>query len=388
MRLPATPAVSPLKQISPSVYEALLRCRARAAWAASGDRSTIPQHPKAILGVCLHAIVEDAHEGALASKSGEARLAAARQAFDQRAALLYKEAHPLLRAKFSAPERLPYYNLYRERAALEALASADRVERGAAPGSSASQGAPANIHAERKLVSQDGLLVGRPDLIDAAAGEVVDYKTGVSPEEARDAVSPAEGRQLRLYVHLVHENGLGVSRAVIARADGRRAAIDVLKEEGDAEGQNARALLAQYNARAGTAFEEAAQASPEGCRFCPCIAFCEAFWQAASPSWSEHCGVHLEGEVESVDEATVQGMRLMTLRVRVRRGTVAAEEALVEQLPVAWTTCDGSSAPQKGDVLRILHAYRAGEDSPALIRVDRTATSVWTAGGQAKGAGG
>jgi hypothetical protein len=232
------------------------------------------------------------------------------------------------------------------------------------------------------------LVIGRPDLVDAAAGEVVDYKTGASPEEAADAVSPAEGRQLRLYVHLAHENGLPASRAVIARADGRRVSMEVSKAEAEAEGQKARELLAQYNAGAGAAFREAAQAAPESCRFCPCIPFCEAFWQAASPSWSEQCGVHLEGEVESVDEASVQGVRLLTLRVRVRRGTVAAEESLVEQVPVSWTICDGSSAPKKGDVLRIVHARRAGEDSPALIRVDRTATSVWTTAGPEEGAGG
>lgn len=381
MRLPAAPDVKPLKQISPSIYEALLRCRARAAWAAFGDRRTVPQHPKAVLGVCLHAVVEEARKGSLSGKDGDVRLAAAREAFDARAALLYKEAHPLLRAKFSAPERLPYYNLYRERAAMEAALSADRIERAAAAAASAGPACPASVHAERKLVSQDGLLVGRPDLIDVVAGEVVDYKTGISFEEAPDAVSPSEGRQLRLYAHLAHENGISVSRAVIARADGRRASIDVSKAEADAEGQKVRQLLAQYNAEAGPAFQDAAQASPEACRFCACIPFCEAFWQAASPSWSEQCGVQLEGQVESVDEATIQGMRLMTLRVRVRRGTVAAEEACVEHLPVAWTTCEGSPAPQREDVVRVVHAHRAGKDAPALIRLDRAATSVWTAAG-------
>ncbi len=387
MRVPPAPDVRSLQQVSPSLYEALLRCRARAAWTAYGDRSTVPQHPKALLGVCLHAVVEEAHKGALAGTNGDARLAAAKQAFDRRAVLLYEEAHPLLRAKFSSPERLPYYNLSRERAALEAVAAAHRVE-GAGAGVSPGHGPPASLHAERKLVSRDALLVGRPDLIDTSAGEVLDFKTGASLDEAANAVSPAEGRQLRLYVHLAHENGLAVSRAVIARADGRRASMDVSRAEADEEGRKARQLLAEFNAGAGVPFQEAAQASPQGCRFCPCIPFCDAFWQAASSSWSEHCGVHVEGEVESVDEATVQGMRLMTLRLRVRRGTVGAEEAFVEQVPVAWAACDGSSAPQKGDVLRIVHVHRAGEESPALIRVDRTATSVWVLAPQDEGADG
>jgi RecB family exonuclease len=297
MRLPAAPNVNALKQISPSIYEALLQCRARAAWPASGDRRAVPQHPKAVLGACLHAVVEEAHKGGFAGKDGEVRLAAARNAFDEHAALLYKEAHPLLRAKFSGPERLPYYNLYRERAAIEAAQSVERVGRAGVALTSTSPVGPANTCAERKLVSRDGLVVGRPDLIDVAAGEVVDYKTGVSLEEAPEAIAPSEARQLRLYIHLAHENGLAVARAVIARADGRRASMDVSRAEAEAEGQTARELLVQYNAHVGAAFRDAAQPSPEACRFCPCIPLCEAFWHGASASWSERCGLHLEGRM-------------------------------------------------------------------------------------------
>jgi hypothetical protein len=378
MRVPDAPGVTPLQHLSPSVYEALFRCRALAAWAAFGDRGTLPQHPKAFLGVCLHGVVEDAHNGRLAGSDGEGRPAAARNLFDERARFLYDHAHPLIRVKFSSPERLPYYNLFRERAALEAAASAERIERGV-PSANATQPAPElRLYAEKKLLSRDGLLVGRPDLIDAVAQEVVDYKTGAPQDEAVDAVSEAEARQLRLYVHLAQDNGLPVSRAVVARPDGRCASIDVSREEANAEGRRARDLLAKYNSGAGVAFSEAAQPSPESCRFCPCIPLCEAFWRAASPTWEDQCGVQLEGHVAAVEESTVQGMKLMTLRVQVQRGTVAAGEAFVEQIPEAWTTADGSNPPREGAVVRIVHARRAGDDVPPVIRVDRTATSVWT----------
>jgi len=385
MRVPPAPDITPLKQLSPSAYEALLRCKGRAAWAAHGDRSVVPQHPKALLGTCLHSVVEEAHNGTLPSGLDEqTRLSLARQLFDRRAQTLYEQAHPLVRAKFSSPERLPYYNLYRERAALEALASAQRVEQ-AAPAAGASQPARfVRLYAERRLVSRDGLLVGRPDLIDAAAQEVVDYKTGTALDEAVDAVSPAEARQLRLYVHLALDNGIPVSRAVVARADGRRAVIDVSKEEADAEGRKARGLLAQYNAAAGVAFNKVAQPSPDTCRFCPCIPFCEIFWQVASPSWEEQCGVHVEGHITAVEASTLQGMKLITLRVGVQRGTLSAGEAFVEQIPEAWTTADGSSPPREGVVVRIVHARRAGGDVPLVIRADRTATSVWSATAEAQ----
>ncbi len=379
MRVPRAPGVAPLQQLSPSIYEALLLCKARAAWAAHGDRSAVPQHPKALLGVCLHSVVEDAHNGRLAGLDGEALLTVARELFERRARSLYEQAHPLVRAKFSSPERLPYFNLYRERATLEAVATAKRLER-VAPVVDAPETAPlVRLQAETKLVSSDGLLVGRPDLIDIAAQEVVDYKTGAVPDEAVDAVSAAEAQQLRLYVHLALDNSIPVSRAVIARADGRRASIDVSKEEAEAEGRRARELLAEYNSSAGEAFEKAARPSPENCSFCPCIPFCEAFWRTASPAWAEQCGVHLEGPVSAVEESTIQGMKLMTLRVEVQRGTVDAGDTFVEQIPEVWATADGADPPCEGNVVRVVHGRLAADAPPQVIRVDRTATSVWTA---------
>ena len=379
MRLPPAPDIKPLKQLSPSVYEALIRCKGRAAWVAHGDRSVLPQHPKALLGTCLHSVVEEAHKGGLASAPDEqTRLSLARELFDRRARALYENAHPLVRAKFGAPDRIPYYNIYRERAALEAIASARRIDHAAATGALQ----PTNLlhlHAERRLVSRDGLLLGRPDLIDAAAQEVVDYKTGASLDEAVGAVSPAEARQLRLYVHLALDNGIPVSRAVIARADGRRAVIDVSKEEAEAEGRRARELLAEYNNAAGSSFDNAARPSPENCCFCPCIPFCDAFWRAASSAWGEQCGVHLEGRVRSVEQSTMQGIKLMTLGVEAGRGTVSAGDTFVEQIPEAWITADGAAVPREGDTVRVVHGRLAGETPPQVVRVDRTATSLWTA---------
>jgi hypothetical protein len=126
MRVPQPTIVNPIRQLSPSVYESLLRCRARGAWAAHGDRALVPVLPKALLGTCLHAVVEDANNGSLSGLDHDAALTAARSAFDRRALALYAQVHPLLRAKFNSPEKIPYYNLYRERAALEATECAER----------------------------------------------------------------------------------------------------------------------------------------------------------------------------------------------------------------------------------------------------------------------
>ncbi len=377
MRLPPSTILSPISQLSPTVYEALLRCRARGAWVAHGERAAVPLLPKALLGTCFHGVVEDANSGRLSGPTSEIRLAAARDDFDRVARAVYAQAHPLLRAKFSSPEKLPYYNLYRERAALEASNCIERIERSAS-GREAELTQPSRVLSERRLVSSDRLIVGRPDLIDPAAREIVDYKTGPGPDDELTDMSEAEMRQLRLYVHLALENDIPISRAVISRADGRRVSIDVSPEEATEEGRQAREVLAEYNSRAGEHFDVAAQPSLENCRFCPCIPFCDGFWRAASSDWAERCGVHLEGRVGGVEASTVQGLSLVTLGVDARRGTVPAGETFVEQIPETWTNADGCDRPREGDIVRIVYGRIVTETAPHVIRVDRVATAIWT----------
>jgi hypothetical protein len=222
------------------------------------------------------------------------------------------------------------------------------------------------------------LIVGRPDLIDTATQEVVDFKTGMAPDDGLAEMSEAEMRQLRLYVHLALDNGIVISRGVIARADGQRVSMAVSGEEAADEGRRAREVLTEYNSRAGEPFDIAAQPSPENCKFCPCIPFCEAFWRSASPDWAEQCGIHLEGRVATVEGSTVQGLNLATLRVDGHRGTVAPGEVYVEQIPEIWITADGAGRPREGDIVRVAYGRVVSEASPQVVRVDRTATSVWT----------
>lgn len=378
MLVPNPPNVRTLQQISPSIYEALLRCKARGAWSAFGDGNSLPQHPKALLGTCFHSVVEEAHKGRLTGLDEQRILATARDLFDARAGSLYERAHPLLRIKFNSPERLPYYNLYRERACLEASSIAQRVDEARSLNSEITRSP--RFYAEKRLVSSDGLLVGRPDLIEADAGEIVDYKIGETWDESSDAISEPEGRQLRLYVHLALDNGIGASRVVIARANGSRPSIDVSKDDADIEGRKARELLSEFNMNVGAEFQDLAEPSVENCTFCPCIPLCERFWMSASPGWAERCGIHFEGRVRSVEESTVQGIRLMTLGVEVQRGTLVAGQAFLEQVPEMWITADGAPVPREGEVLRVVNGRVAGDTSPRVIRADRTSTSVWTIG--------
>jgi hypothetical protein len=377
MRLPQAPAISAIPQLSPSLYEALLRCRARAAWVAHGVRAAVPLVPKALLGTCFHAAVEQANLGRLSNLGREEQLEAARNIFDRCAQMIYAQAHPLLRAKFGFPEKLPYYNLYRERAAVEA---ADSAERMTPTGGTATAGLGQLIQAavEERLVSRDGLIVGRPDVIDTVTKEVVDYKTALGRDDTVPAMSEAEIRQLRLYVHLAVENGISISRAVIARSNGQRTSIDISPKEAAEEGRRAREVLAEYNSRVGEPFDVAAQPSAENCQFCPCIPFCEGFWRSANPTWVEQCGTHIEGRILAVETSGVQELNLVTLEMNVQRGTFQTADMYVEQIPQVWINADGSDQPRQGDVVRVLYGRIVSDTPPQVMRVDRMATSVWS----------
>ena len=191
----------PLTRLSPSQYQAGRMCKARLAWAARGRRDELPDHPKALLGTSFHAVVEAAALGRFPEENDEAIGAVARDMFDQVTGSAYGRAHELLRVKYRSAEALPYYYLFRERAALAAVGVAAGRGRPSASNVPVRGEAPPRRLIETTLTSSDGLLFGRPDYVDLQAEEIVDYKTGVSFEDAT-AISDAEIRQLNLYVHL------------------------------------------------------------------------------------------------------------------------------------------------------------------------------------------
>lgn len=52
----------------------------------------------------------------------------------------------------------------------------------------------------------------------------------------------------------------------------------------------------------------------------------------------------------------------------------------IEQVPVTWTTADGSEPPGVGDIVRIVDARLTSPEPPFVIRVDRVMTTLWTVG--------
>lgn len=374
MRLPIAPDVEAVTSMSPSLYAAARQCLARAVWTAHGNRSAIPAHPRALLGIGVHHVLERAAVGGIEGSDVDAKRDSARSAFDEKVAALLGAAHPILAVKFGTPERLPYYNLYRERAALLA---AEQVVDIPSHGQGRRTDAPGRGPAvERTLQSDEGRLRGRPDVIDASRSEVVDYKTSAPPEDG--GVREREARQLRLYAHLANENGIPVAKGVIVRADRSRAEIDISAAEAKAEAAEAIIKLEEINAVVGHAFNAVASPSGPACSGCPCIPMCQRFWDAAEPDWAEEAGVHVQGTVLDV---RVTGTGLVGIDLDVQQGTMPRGAGHVERLTAEWLTAGQENLPSAGDVVRVLNLYRVEDsDEPVVYRANRESTTCWRLG--------
>jgi hypothetical protein len=378
MKLPSLPILAPISRISPSIYSAARLCLARAAWLAQGDKSAIPEHPRSLLGMAVHYVLEVAGRGR--TESGERAqnpLDLARADFDAKLGELFARAHPMLAAKFGSPDRLPYYNLYKERAAsLAAELAEQRNSREKRPEAGSSGSSIPGPMRERAFSSNSGRLYGRVDLLNPEKREVVDYKTSKAPDDG--GIRETEARQLRLYAHLVRANGVDVAIGVILRSDRTRSEMAIGEEEARFEAAEALAKLDEFNAKVGMPFLEAATPSMESCAFCPCIPICSAFWDNATPLWAKELGVHAEGIVEEVEvsEAGIVGIRLM-----VDRGTTARGMSHIERLTEVWLTVGSDTLPEKGDRIRVVGLYLVDEGGElAVYRADREKTSLWHVG--------
>lgn len=370
MKVPTPSPIQKLDRITPTIYEAALKCHARASWTAHGDNTAVPRHPRALLGLGAHAVLEDARRGAIEGDDVEERRRAAGHLFDTTMERLFQKAHPLLVTKFGSHVRLPFYYLQRERTALMAaeLAEMRRPSRNARGNTAPVMGSLV----ESMLQSRDGAIAGRPDVLDRTGGTVIDYKTGSKPAEG--GLTNAEGRQLKLYAFLGMENGVQIRKGVIVRSDRTRAELDISEADAAAEAVQARCILDAHNRLEGRAFADAATPSPNACRFCPCIPFCDAFWREADETWASECGLHVEGDVTAV-----HGDALLSVEIAVHRGSSPRGAAVLTRVSERWLTFDGAHRPAPGDLLRatdVIHAEESTE--PTILRADRASTAVWT----------
>ena len=362
-------AIAKIERISLTIYEAALKCVARASWEASGDRHRVPAQPRALLGIAAHAVFEHARGVGLPGETVEERSEAGEDLFDETVKTLFGKTHPLIRAKFESHEHIPFFNIYRARTAQQAA----RIE--AKPryaGDTAEQNtSAAHTLVESTLVSKDGRVLGRPDVIDAHNATIVEYKTGAGPDG--ETPTESEMRQLRLYAFVAGENGIAIRRGIIERTHGDRHEVEISQTEAEAEGKRAREMLEEYNRHVGRSFSEAATPSGEACRYCPCTAFCPAFWEVSEPSWEPECGAQVEGTVECVE-----GGSLVSIHIEVSRGSGPRGETVVTKFSRDWLTLDQMDLPRTGETVRVTDAvYVPDTSSPVELRADRDMTAVW-----------
>jgi PD-(D/E)XK nuclease superfamily len=371
MLIPDSPIPALVERISPSLYEVLLGCPAKAVWYTQGERGKLAPHPAALLGTAFHGVMETANKGGFEGVVEERRNSA-REKFDVLAATAYSSASPLLKTKFASPEKLPFYNQQRELAALLAAEVEVQGTTGNHSGSSGASGA------ERWFESSDGKIGGKPDLLDREHQEVIDYKTGHVSDDIGGAVSDRETRQLNLYAFLARDSGIEIAHGRIIRANGKQASIEISLDAANNEGVNAVAALDEYNSSInGATFDDLAQPAPDVCAMCDCLPLCDAFWNAADENWIDGCGVQVQGKVLAIQEGQVQGTALVTMDVEASRGTIAPGNVTIEQVPLSWFTADGDRAPRVGDLIRLVNGRVTSAEDPIRVRADRTMTSVW-----------
>jgi PD-(D/E)XK nuclease superfamily len=380
MDLPASPTLRSLESISPSFYNAGIVCRARAAWMRFGDRYSLPSSTGAMLGSSFHAVMQLGNRGELSQ--GAAGLQMAKEEFDKEAQRLFAHAHTLLKAKYATPLKIPYYSIRRSRAAALALqasaAAGTRATKAGIHGRRTEGGAPPRL-VEQSFQSKDRTVTGKLDLLEPKLEKVTDYKSGQGPRDNASEISDGEVRQLRLYAYLAQENDYPVTQAAIVRGNGAEVTIPVTLEAAAAEAASAKDMLRTFNTSvaAGKSFRDIATASPD-CANCPCIPFCERFWEDARPEWEEACGTHAEGTITAIQDADIAGTKLKTLTIDCSRGTTPRGRLVAEQIPLDWLSI-GSSVPAVGSTVRIVLAARSGlEPERRTLHVDRfKETTIW-----------
>lgn len=363
------PAIAKIERISPTIYEAALKCVARASWEASGDRDRVPAQPRALLGIAAHSIFEHVRGVGFQGETGEERARGAEDLFTETVKTLFGKTHPVIRAKFATHEHIPYFNIYRARTGQQAARMEARRRHG---GDTIEQdGGVAQMLVESALVSKDGRLIGRPDVIDVPNAAIVEYKTGATPDG--ETPTDSEMRQLRLYAFVASENGTTIRKGIIERGNGDRDEVDISQTDAETEAKRAWETLDEYNRQAGRSFREAATPSGEACRYCQCIPFCPAFWEASEPEWHAECGVQVEGAVEAVE-----GTSLVSIHLEASRGSGPRGETVATRFNRDWLTLNAMDLPRPGEVVRVTDAAQVPDtSSPTELRADREMTAVW-----------
>ena len=192
-----------------------------------------PRNPVPCSASPLTASSRHARGVGLHGETSEERTKAAEDLFAETVKTLFGKTHPLIRTKFETHEHIPYFNIYRARTGQQA-ARMEAKNRHAGDTAEQDTDAPQTL-VESTLVSKDGRVLGRPDVVDAHNAAIVEYKTGVGPDG--ETPTDSEMRQLRLYAFVAGENGIAIRKGIIERSNGDHDEVEISHTEAETEGQ-------------------------------------------------------------------------------------------------------------------------------------------------------
>lgn len=356
----------PRPPVSPSLLERLRACRLRACFEAS-PRARYPRRllPAARLGIAFHEAMRDLEETPPAPDeaiSGYCRRMLT--AFDDRLARQRAEQAAEPREQMLAWPAARENDM--RKALIRRVRSAwlESAELPAAQRRVAAEGATALT--EQQLRSADGLVEGTPDRVERIGGRwrIVDYKTSLEPDEARDT------RQVQLYSALWQElQGEWPAAALLVyELQGRTTTVP-------ADPEPCRALIEEARSEARKLLTprppDAALANPgEVCAWCQFRPWCSPFWEyqaqaTASDGVLTAGGAGLEGRVRQTSrEASV-----VLLEIGFAAG--ASRARLRVRLPVERYPQAG--AIRSGDWVRLLDTRITGAAAePTAELLDRT----------------
>ena len=147
---------------------------------------------------------------------------------------------------------------------------------------------------ERWMKSDDGLIVGRADLITEKGeyGKITDFKSGRIVEEEGDIKEKFED-QMKLYAYLYNEeNGNFPDELSIIDLSQNEYSVEFSKEECILLAKEAKAILEETNQRIGlNQIDELAKPSHENCEFCLYKPACHYYWELGENTDSYYANI-------------------------------------------------------------------------------------------------
>lgn len=349
---PTAVELSPLRRISPSLGERLLKCELSAAFRLDGRFDFLRRPaPASSLGNISHALAEAAARGEFDAEPPEEIELALEAAWAEALAQAEQEladAHP--EGAVPPASRWPGYGQTHVRS-IELLVAEVRHRQ------QATSDVVNPLSLEESLEPDGVPLHGRADRVERHAGGVnlVDLKTGWT---LPDELKPAHRQQLLTYAFLWHAvHGEWPRTASIQRLDGERLTFEVDPDEAESVASALIRALQSYNQHVSekTPAHQLATPSPDACQFCSYRAACRPFFLAITPEWPSYRKSFV-GRVMRVAFGRVTNR----IEISVDQGNVVLSQVNLINVPPALT-------PAEGDVLVVVDAFPTrGEDDLRL----------------------